>query len=133
MTDGYFDGDGQPFVSARVVLLNLGIAGRVHFLVDTGTDATILHPEGATRLNCPFDDLENPVEVTSAGGPHTYYAEPAVVSFYDGEARYDYRIELSVAKPHPAVNDLDSLLGRDVLNRLRMDYAYPEGRLRFYP
>ena len=56
-----------------------------------------------------------------------------MVSFYDGEARYDYRIDLSVAKPHPAVNDLDSLLGRDVLNRLRMDYEYPEGRLRFYP
>ena len=113
-------------------MLNLGVIGNVHFLVDTGTDAAILHPESATKMNCPFDALENPVEATSAGGPHTYYAEPAVVSFYDGDVRHDYRIELSIAKPHPTVNDLVSLLGRDVLNRLRIDYDYPEGRLRFY-
>ena len=114
-------------------MLNLGIAGRVHFLVDTGTDAAIMHPESATKMNCPFDALENLVETASAGGLHTYYAESAVVSFYDGDVRHDYRIELSIAKPHPAVNDLNSLLGRDVLNQLRMDYEYPEGRLQFYP
>ena len=75
MIDGYFDGNGSLSFLPAWFCSTWALPGRVHFLVDTGTDATILHPEGATRLNCPFDDLENPVEVTSAGGPHTYYAE----------------------------------------------------------
>ena len=124
---------GNLSFQPAVVVPSLGIIGRAQFLVDTGTDTTILHPESAIKLNCPFDDLENPVELISAGGPHAYYAEPAVVSFYEGGARHDYRIEIYIAKPHPTVNDLDSLLGRDVLNDLRMEYDPRQGLLQFYP
>ena len=132
MTAGYFDAEGQPYLKVRVVLLDLGITGEVDFLVDTGSDVTILHPSDAGNLDCPFDELVNPVTVASAGGPHTYYDEPALISFYDGEARHDFRIDIAVAKPHPLVNGLDSLLGRDILNRLRMDYDFPQRRLEFW-
>ena len=131
MIAGYFAADGSPYVEMRVNLPRLGVAGQVHFLVDTGSDTSILHPSASVDLRCPFDELANPAEVTGAGGAHTYYAEPAVVSLYDGEARRDFRIELYVGKPHPVTDGLDSLLGRDVLNLLRMDYDYPEGRLEF--
>ena len=133
MIAGYFTDDGEPYVRANLTLPRLGVRGEVHFLIDTGTDATILHPGYAIELNCPFDELEAPVDFVSAGGAHEYYAEPAVVSFHDGEARHDFRITVFVAKPHPLVDELDSLLGRDILNRLRMDYEYPENRLEFLP
>ena len=32
MTAGYFDAEGQPYVKARVVLLDLGVGGEVDFL-----------------------------------------------------------------------------------------------------
>ena len=99
-------------------LPGLGVVGDVDFLVDTGTDTTIVHPTDADDLHCPFDELSNPAVSTSAGGLHTYYAESAVVSLYDGETRYDFRVNLHIGKPHPATDSLDSLLGRDVLNDL---------------
>ncbi len=133
MTAGYFDAEGQPYVKVRVVLLDLGVSGEVDFLVDTGSDGAILHPVDASRLNCPFDELVNPMTVASAGGPHTYYVEPALISFYDGEARHDFRIDIAVAKPHLLVDGLDSLLGRDILNQPRMDYDLPQSRLEFLP
>ena len=81
MIVGYFAPDGSPRIRARVNLAGLGVVGDVHFLVDTGTDTTILHPTDADDLHCPFDELSNPVVATSAGGQHTYYAEPAVSRF----------------------------------------------------
>ena len=132
MISGYFAADGSPYVRARVNLARLGVVGDVHFLVDTGTDATILHPYDAGNLHCPFDALDNSVDVTSAGGLHTYYAETAVVSFYDGETRHDFRIAIHIGKPNPATDGLDSLLGRDVLNELEMEYAPRRVRLNLY-
>ena len=132
MITGYFAPDGSPYVRARVNLPQLGVVGAVNFLVDTGTDTTILHPTAAADLYCPFDELANPVDATSAGGPHTYYAETAVVSFYDGEARHDFRVTIHIGKPHPATDGLDSLLGRDVLNEMEMEYAPRRGQLGLY-
>lgn len=131
MITGYFAPDGSPYVKARVNLPRLGALGEVDFLVDTGTDTTILHPTAARDLHCSFDELSNPVDVTSAGGLQTYYAETAVVSFYDGEARHDFRIAIHIGKPHPVTNGLDSLLGRDVLNEMEMEYAPRRERLIF--
>ena len=133
MISGYFAGDGGPYVRCRLHLPRLAIIEDVDFLVDTGTDTTILHPEDGSRLGCPFDELSNPVDVTSAGGLQTYYAETAVVSFYDGEVRYDFRINLHIGKPHPVTDGLDSLLGRDILNEMEMEYAPRRERLIFQP
>ena len=55
--------------------------------VDTGSSATILHPGDGRDMGFPFDELRDEVIVTSVSGTQTYYAEPAVVSFYDGEGR----------------------------------------------
>ena len=130
MIAGYFDAEGQLYPRCRLHLPRFKAVEEVDFLVDTGSDTTILHPEDGFKLRFPFDELSNPVEAISAGGQHTYYDEPAVVSLYDGDIRYDYRISLYVGKPHPVTDGPDSLLGRDVLNLLRMDYNFPERLLR---
>jgi hypothetical protein len=131
MIVGYFAPDGSPYAKARVNLPRIGVIGNVNFLVDTGTDTTILHPFDAGDLHCHFDELSNPVVATSAGGQHTYYTEPAVVSFYDGETRHDFRTNIQIGKSHPVTDALDSLLGRDVLSELEMEYAPRRGRLSF--
>ena len=102
-------------------------------MIDTGAVSTVLHPGDGVRLGCPFDELLLPMEFEGVGGTHTYYRETAVIAFDDSTTDVEFRVELSIAKPHPAVYDLDSLLGRDVLNRLRMEYDFPQDRLELLP
>lgn len=129
MIAGYFTATGFPRVKARLVLPRLGVAGPVDFLVDTGATASVLHPDDGMALGCPFDDLLLPLVFEGVGGTHTYYRETAVIEFDDSGTEIGLRLELAVAKPHPLVDNLDSLLGRDILNRLRMEYDFPQDRL----
>ena len=128
---GYFTAEGHPRIRTRVSLPRLGVANEIFFLVDTGSDTTILHPKDGDRIGCPFDRLENPAAVSSISGAQTYYVEPAVISFFDGAVRRDFRTAIYIARPLPELDELDSLLGRDVLNRLGMEYDFERRRLRF--
>ena len=60
-----------------------------------------------------------------------YYREPAVILFPDGAEWRRFDIDLYVAPPDEGVDYLPSLLGRDVLNAVRMEYDFPAGRLEF--
>ena len=131
MIAGYFKPDGIPYVECRLSLPRLGCLGRVHFLIDTGADTTTLHPDTASEMGCPFDALVNPDQFTGVGGTLLYYTERAILTFEDedgGAQRFE--INIAVAKPHPVTNDLDSLLGRDILNQLDIvEYSFPRRRL----
>ena len=126
---GYFSAEGVPYVSAEVFLPRLGVMGEVPFLIDTGAVATALHPDAGRELACPFDRLVLPREFEGVGGSHVYYRELAVVRFSDGDEILPISIELSIAKPGSPSDGLDSLLGRDVLNRVRLEYDFPQDRL----
>ena len=133
MIAGWFTNDGLPFVECNVFLPRFGLIGQVTFLVDTGSDTTILHPEATADLDCPFDLLDNPAEFISAGGVLLYYMEPAVLSSNDSDGgTREFEIEISIAKPDPVTDDLASLLGRDVLNRMHLDYDFPHNRLALH-
>ncbi len=130
MIAGQFTDDGLPVIECNVFLPRFGLIGQVTFLVDTGTDTTILHPEAAADLDCPFDLLDNPAEFISAGGALLYYMEPAVLSFNDSDGgTREFESDISIAKPDPLTDGLDSLLGRDLLNQMRMEYDFPRSRL----
>ena len=140
MIAGRFDDHGWPILRARLLIPRLGINGHVNFLVDTGTSGTCLHPHAGRRVQIPFDELRTPMDRVGIGGSLPYYHEPASVLLHDGEREHAFDITLSIASPQlptpsnprPVVNRLPSLLGRDVLNRLRMDYDYPAGRLHLF-
>ena len=127
----YFTEAGEPYVEARLILPRLNVAGPVVFLVDTGAVSTVLHSDTAKELACPFDRLVLPVPFEGVGGLHTYYRELALVRLDETREDRDIAVEIAIAKPGSSVDGLDSLLGRDVLNRLRMEYDFPQGLLGF--
>ena len=141
MIAGEFDGLGQPILRAGFLIPRFGISGLIDFLVDTGASHTCLHPDDGARIQIPFDELQNPDDVIGIGGTGSYYSETATVLLYDAERSHRFEVTLSIAKPqpptrdnpNPVVNEIPSLLGRDVLNRLRIDYHHPANRLHFYP
>ena len=133
MITGQFTDDGLPIIECTVLLPRFGLSGQVTFLVDTGSDTTILHPDAAADLSCPFDLLDNPAEFISAGGVSLYYMERAVLSFNDVDgSTAEFEIDISIAKPDPITDGLDSLLGRDLLNQVRMEYDFPRDRLALH-
>ena len=130
MIFGYFAADGLPYVQGRLILPSLRFYGTVDFLIDTGSDTTILHPGDAIDLRFPFEMLANPMEVVSVGGVQDYYSENGIIVFDDDGAALELEVELFVAKPQPDLEGLDSLLGRDILNQLGMEYNFPRRRIR---
>ena len=122
MIAGQFTDDGLPIIECTVFLPRFGLSGQVTVLVDTGSDTSILHPDAAADLGCPFDLLDNPAEFISAGGALLYYIEPALLPFDDDNGgAWEFEIDISIAKPDPVTDSLDSLLGRDLLNQVRME------------
>ena len=134
---GEFGPTGQPFVDVYLTLPRFSITRNLTFLVDTGADATCIHPRDGTLAAIPFDLLENPVTSNGVGGSATYFTERAVLEFVDGEAREirSYQVDVLIAKPAAdpmhSINRLPSLLGRDIIDRWRMVYDRSEGTLEF--
>ena len=131
MIAGYFSERGTPYVVARLYLPRLDIVGRVNFLVDTGATDTLLHPREGSNLGIPSAELSNPVERRGIGGTRTYYGESAVILLLDEDTWRRFDVELHISPPQSGSANLPSLLDRDVLNQMRMEYDYPAGRLEF--
>ena len=131
MIAGYFDERGRPYVEGLLRVPRLDVVGRVYFLVDTGATATSLSPNDGDNLLVPASELASPVRHRGIGGTRTYYREPAVILFLDGTEWRRFDIDLYIAPPDEGADYLPSLLGRDVLNAVRMVYDFPAGRLEF--
>ena len=132
MIAGYFDERERPRVEGQVWVPRLNVVGWVNFLVDTGATATSLAPNDTRNLRVPVSELFNPVRQQGIAGTRTYYREPAVILFSDGTEWRRFDVELYIAPPDLGANYLPSLLGRDVLNTMRMEYDFPAGRLEFH-
>ena len=137
MIIGEFGLMGRPFVEGYLRLPRFGIARDITFLVDTGADATCIHPRDGQPAGIPFDLLQGSTTSRGVGGQATYFREPAVLEFVDAEARKIHSCEVSVniAKPGARASDpiniIYSLLGRDIIDRWRMVYDRTDNILEF--
>ena len=133
-TRGYFEGDDrQPYVDADVLLPRLGVTAKVSFFVDTGADATTLHWGDRLLLRTREGeqlpaDVAFPDQVQAygiAGVPVRYGREDAVLVFRTEEGTLvasDIRLSIEAT---PSLGGVPSLLGRDLLSELRLDFNMP--------
>ena len=68
--------------------------------------------------------IDDAINISTAGGMSRVFVEPAEAAFVDAEAatRYVYRVMLTIAEPLRSTEFVPSLLGRDIINRWRIDY-----------
>ena len=120
MIHGWFDEQGRPYVFAAVALPRLGYTQWVRLLVDTGADATSLHPRDCSGL--PYSLLGNVGETTGIGGVSEYFREPALVTFRDIEDScfQVYAVTIDIARPTEHNGSVPSLLGQDILMNWRV-------------
>ena len=133
MIVGSFDERGRPFVSGSMRLPRFGIVAAITFLVDTGADGTCIHPRDGSPAGIPFDSLRQSSTWSGIGGQSQYFREPASLLLTDdtGSQVHGYEITANIAKPTLVSNAFPSPLGRDVINRWRMEYDPAVGRLEF--
>lgn len=124
--EGYFDSSSEPapYVEARVHLPRLGLSGTVDFLLDTGADATTLHPDDIFKSQIDLSMLsQDRITVRGVGGEMHYVSEEAVIYIEDNDAGgwHGFSIEMHITPQddHITVEDLPSVLGRDILNSCR--------------
>jgi hypothetical protein len=147
---GYFDAitPTRAHILARVVvsvrLSGPGLPTRpvaIPFVIDTGAGETNIHPMDAIgRLRLPEDQLKNPQawphrEIRSGvGGRAMYFPVPAEYVFVDTTGvTHSLPGEVRIAKSEPNNQQLESLLGWDVLQHVGLLVDWPSQRVELHP
>ncbi len=113
-----------PMLRCLVTLPRLSRSRVVEFLVDTGADATTLHPldtrQMAIRFKQHFAGIPR-AAMRGIGGDSDYWEEMAELQFlHEDLAHTDVLVlPIHIAVPTRANSIIESLLGRDVLQHYR--------------
>ena len=84
-------------------------------------------PSDAKRLGIPYDLLQGDRECGGIGGTIHNFVERAILVFSDPQVMlYGYDLEISIMPDDSEMEDVPSLLGRDVIDRWRVIYD-PQG------
>ena len=103
-------------------------------MVDTGADSWVIAPTDAELLGIDYSRLKDPVDVLGVAGKHRCFPERAkmIIPLSDYPP-LEYSIYIGILEQDPELDPLPSLLGRDVLNKWRMDYDPAHENLCFRP
>ena len=130
---------GSPL--AQIVVALDGRSREVSFLIDTGADATVLHPRDARRIlardlyTINFDaDSRRVVGLGVGGGADRVVRDATLTLRSVGGEFYQMEMPILIARPAPAEPGdhgnwrLPSLLGRDFLRHFRFELFCGERR-----
>jgi predicted aspartyl protease len=125
---GSFEGDtARPTVTARVALTTQLVDGEVKFLVDTGAEGTTIAPRDAASLGIDHSQIQGLELMKGISGFAAVYVTRGAVILDDlDQGLCTFLVDLSILAADDVdteiVEDTPSLLGRDVLDRVRMIY-----------
>lgn len=118
----------------KIILPRLAIEGDVSFLMDTGADTSVLMPGDARNLGVPYHLLEGDRECGGIGGTVHSFVERAILVFaHPARTLYGYDLEIDIMPYAPDMEEVPSLLGRDVLDCWRIVYDPSGAGLRAKP
>jgi len=137
MLSGRFTRLGSPAINGELKIPNLGVAGEVPFLIDTGASNTTLMPRDAKNLVIPIDKLEVAREIEGTTGTGKAFEIMGFIAFRSKTHEYTFRTDLLIIEP-TEVNlrtptPRPSLLGRDVVNRWCFLYDAQAGTIDIDP
>ena len=131
---GYFsEGRRQPYVVSRVVLPRRVADAEIHFLVDTGADRTVVHWNDRMLFRTLAgarlprgEAFSGRTVVGGISGPAVEYGEEDAALLFetDEPVLAADRIAACIALT-PDSAGVPSLLGRDFLQRVRLDFNMP--------
>lgn len=113
-----------PYVRAGIYAPSIKKWVVSSFLIDTGADATIIHPQDSLRLytRTQINSLPNPTMFGGAGAGKPHYPVDAQIIFlHDHGEMQEVPTTVYVSDPSHNVQ-FDSLLGRDVLGSFIMNF-----------
>ena len=98
MIFGHFGNREQPRVAATLLFPRYMSETSIRFLVDTGSDITLIHPPDWQRLGIPTDQLPIGEGTGGVGGQSATWVESAVIRFFDHDGVG--RLRLPARRPH---------------------------------
>ena len=123
MIIGDFDTRGRPRILGIIYIPRFAIRGQVSFLLDTGSDITTVGASDMSYLHIPRERLSVPTGIGGIGGAGYFSTEKAYVAFEDESDNTQFNVyEIDLYITHSETGSLPSLLGRDIINRWRIDY-----------
>ena len=133
MISGAFARSGRPYVGGQLVVPRFQISVRVNFLVDTGSDETIIHPRAIEDAGMMVPFPANAPVTRGIGGSSALLKERATLVFADDDltTQYRYHMPVNIARPGEHNRNFPSLLGRDVLDCWYLESDPTNGLLRF--
>ncbi len=128
------DASGRPMLEGKIILPRLGIEDNISFLMDTGADTSVLMPGDARRLGVSYELLEGDRECGGIGGTVHSFIERAILVFsHPNRTLYGYDLQMDIMPYDAEMEEVPSLLGRDVLDRWRIVYDPQGAGLRAKP
>jgi hypothetical protein len=107
----------------------------MQFLVDSGSDRTILHPDVNLAIRIRYHRLRSSETgvITGIDGARTYYAERGILFFDDAESNI-LQCDLIISLAESIESDqVPSILGRDFLNLCDVRFNHAQNLVALAP
>ncbi len=122
----------RPYVQGLLFIPRWSKWRRIDFLVDTGSDSTILNPSDGTMMDIDYARLKYNVDIYGVGHSIKAASQNALVSFATEEGRVVvYSINIEITENIADIQILPSQLGTNILHRWQMLWNSCQDQLEF--